>query len=362
MLFRSESAEALSPEVREELSDMLSPFVAHRQRACVGESADRSAICEEARYPPFEIHYRPRSLELSKRQEAVIDEIVALTDALAPGRHLTSVTTSRFGIRSERRHNQNALYARNLLNLLRASSAHALWEMKHGAIGETLRKFERQQRRREGRDNPAQADFFDLMSPLHAADDNDREDCAAPTPKCDRLTALLARSDVQRIDEKRYSEAFRLQKRHARVIFLAERVDTLKIFAEQLARRAESEGVDQTILVASSEARPSQRGARRDAGGDPKDVAAPGYRLIRDGADIEAYFRLGGRNAPAGPASLFLTYTMAEGINLQSADTLVLLGVTSNLKDLIQGLGRTDRIDSELAPVSTGHLGIAMEA
>ena len=37
---------------------------------------------------------------------------------------------------------------------------------------------------------------------------------------------------------------------------------------------------------------------------------------------------------------------MAEGINLQSADALVLLGVTSNLKELLQGLGRIDRIDS----------------
>jgi hypothetical protein len=43
---------------------------------------------------------------------------------------------------------------------------------------------------------------------------------------------------------------------------------------------------------------------------------------------------------------------MAEGINLQSADTLVLLGVTSNLKELIQGLGRIDRIDSQFGIVN----------
>jgi superfamily II DNA or RNA helicase len=49
---------------------------------------------------------------------------------------------------------------------------------------------------------------------------------------------------------------------------------------------------------------------------------------------------------------VFLTYKMAEGINLQSADTLVLLGVTSNLKELIQGLGRIDRIDSQFGIVN----------
>jgi hypothetical protein len=43
---------------------------------------------------------------------------------------------------------------------------------------------------------------------------------------------------------------------------------------------------------------------------------------------------------------MFLTFQMAEGINLQVASALGIVGVTSDVKSLVQGLGRIDRIDS----------------
>lgn len=37
---------------------------------------------------------------------------------------------------------------------------------------------------------------------------------------------------------------------------------------------------------------------------------------------------------------------MAEGVNLQQAQALCLIDVTSNIRNMIQGLGRIDQIDS----------------
>lgn len=342
MMEGQSSADALSADAREALSDLLAPFLAHRQRSCVGESDDRMLVGDRASYPPFVLHRRPKALSLSKRQAETVDEIVRLTAELAPGRRVTSVTTSRFGTKAERRHNQNSLYARNLMNVLRANSAQAVWEMEHGAIGRQLRKFEREERHKAGLDNALQGDLF-----VAAGDPLDE----GPTPKCDLLQALMGRPEVQKIDERRYDEALKIQKAHRRIVFLAERVDTLQIFAEELARRSTAAGLEHVNFVASSDQAsmgPSKEETRRAVGAICGEGARH-FRQIKDGDKIEAYFSAGAKKAPDGDASIFLTYQMAEGINLQSADALVLLGVTSNLKELIQGLGRIDRIDSEHA-------------
>ncbi|SEL62717.1 hypothetical protein SAMN05444413_11242 [Roseivivax marinus] len=338
MMSGATDAEALSETARAALSDMLAPFMAVRQRACIGESALRGRA-GAASYPPFKIHPRPSSLSLSERQRRVMDEITRLATDLAPGRRLTSVTTSRFGNRAERRHNQNSLYARNLLNVLRANSAQALWEMEHGAIGKALRRFEVDERKKAAARAAANAAQLDLFGDLP---DTSRTD--AQTPSCDQLITLLSRPDIQRFDERRYSEALRIQARHRRVVFVAERIDTLEIFAAELAARREP-GDEHVQYVATSDAVPageSRRRAREDiVGGE-----TPGFAAIRQGHLIEEFFRPGGKRNDERSASVFLTYQMAEGINLQSADALVLLGVTSNLKDLLQGMGRIDRIDS----------------
>jgi hypothetical protein len=214
--------------------------------------------------------------------------------------------------------------------------------MEHGAIGRQLRKFEREERHKAGLDNALQGDLF-----VAAGDPLDE----AQTPKCDVLQSLIGRPEVQKIDERRYDEALKIQKAHRRIVFLAERVDTLQIFAEELARRSTAAGLEHVNFVASSDQAatgPSKEETRRAVGA----ICGEGvrhFRQIKDGDKIEAHFSAGAKKAPDGDASIFLTYQMAECINLQSADALVLLGVTSNLKELIQGLGRIDRIDSEHA-------------
>ena len=127
-----------------------------------------------------------------------------------------------------------------------------------------------------------------------------------------------------------------------RVVFLAERTDTLEIFAEALSRRGHH-----TNYVVGNQTKGEDRAVKAIFGDGPDS-----FKRIKQGKSVESYFRPGGKNEPKGSASVFLTYKMAEGINLQSSDTLVLLGLTSNLKELIQGLGRIDRIDSEFGVVN----------
>ena len=214
--------------------------------------------------------------------------------------------------------------------------------MEHGAIGRNLKKFELDEARkrvRKSKPDPRQGSLFEFAE----------DDKKSGTPKCDELIKLLSRPDIQRLDERRIEEVQKIQAKHRRVVFVAERVDTLQIFAEELTCRVESlpEGSSpHTNFVVSADQGTSDGGEAKRALTDVCGVSKPSYKAIKKGSDVEAYFRDGGKKSPKGPASAFMTYQMAEGINLQSADALVLLGVTSNLKDLIQGLGRIDRIDS----------------
>lgn len=112
---------------------------------------------------------------------------------------------------------------------------------------------------------------------------------------------------------------------------IAPNTATLEIFAEALASRGHH-----TNFVVGKQTKGDERAVKAIFG-----TGQDGFKRITHGKSVESYFRPGGKNAPEGPASVFLTYKMAEGINLQSADTLVLLGITSNLKELIQGLGRS---------------------
>ena len=153
---------------------------------------------------------------------------------------------------------------------------------------------------------------------------------------------MLDSRPLRDIDRKRYRACAGIQERKDRVVFLAERTDTLEIFAEELSRMGRH-----TNFVVGNRQKDEASALTSLYGKD-----AGSFERIANGRSVESYFRPGGRKAPKGPASVFMTYKMAEGINLQSADTLVLLGLTSNLKELIQGLGRIDRIDSEFEEVN----------
>ena len=317
----------LSHSARRELSKMLAPFLTRRQRSCVGEGK----VEGRKSYPVIQSHGRPKSLAATAAQTERLEIIAQLCRELAPGSTFTAVERSRFGNTNTRRNTQDQLYIRNLLNILRANSAQAEWEMKNGVIGKWLRDFEAKNSARKKRSMPGQMELFENFY---------LED--APTPKCDSLTTILASKPLRDIDRKRYRACAEIQRSTDRVVFLAERTDTLEIFAEELSKV----GLHTNYVVGNRPKR--ERNALSDLYGEE----AGNFERITNGTSVEAYFRPGGRKAPKGPASVFMTYKMAEGINLQSGDTLVLLGLTSNLKELIQGLGRIDRIDSEFEEVN----------
>lgn len=318
---------ALSRTARRELSDMLAPFLTRRQRNCVGEGN----IADRKGYPFLKSHGRPKSMTATVAQVERLEDVAQLCRELAPGSTITAVERSRFGNTSTRRNTQDQLYIRNLLNILRANSAQAAWEMENGVIGKWLRDFEAKISVRRKKSMPGQMELFEDFS-LEIA----------PTPKCDSLAKMLASKPLRDIDRKRYLACSKIQEGKDRVVFLAERTDTLEIFAEELSKI----GRHTNYVVGN---RP-KGGANALAGLYGENAGS--FERIANGKSVEAYFRPGGRKVPKGPASVFMTYKMAEGINLQSGDTLVLLGLTSNLKELIQGLGRIDRIDSEFEKVN----------
>lgn len=318
----SEPETALSRQARTELSALISPFLTRRQRRCIGQHEDRS----KHGYPKLANHGRPNTLKITKPQKAQLADIVGLCNELAPGGRVTSVEKSRFGHVKTQQSTQDQLYIRNLLNILRVNAAQAAWEMSHGVIGKWLREFEQGSKNGRRAPHPNQANMFSMLG----------IDARAVAEKCDTLARKLNSQTLRDLDEKRYEACHHIQQQKDRVVFLAERTDTLEIFAEALSRHG-----CHTNFVVGNHTKGDERAVKAIFGN-----GADGFRRIKQGKSVESFFRPGGKNAPEGPASVFLTYKMAEGINLQSADTLVLLGVTSNLKELIQGLGRIDRIDS----------------
>lgn len=243
-----------------------------------------------------------------------------LLDRLAGGDRRTSIEQSRLGPKSVLVTGERSLLARNLLNVLRASSALALREMQEGSIGTRLRGIEMRDspRRRRAAQN-GQLDLFEFE--------------AASTPLCDEIENLLQREEVQVLDDVRRKALSEIEARHARVIVLSERIGAL----ENLASMG---GPDRVGYLCASG--PALAGSTPSSAESDK---APNVVRIPTGQKLEKLFRKGG-TAPAR-ATAFLSYAMAEGINLQSADALVLLGVTSNLTQLVQGLGRIDRIDTD---------------
>ncbi|WP_170592146.1 DEAD/DEAH box helicase family protein [Ruegeria arenilitoris] len=323
-----EPRNVISRETRSELAALISPFLTRRQRNCIGQHRDRS----KHGYPVLANHGRPSTLKPTKPQRQRLDEIVALCRDLSPGGMIADTERSRFGLSQTRQSTQDRLYVRNLLNVLRVSATQAKWEMSHGAIGKQLRGFEKGAKSRKRTADANQTDMFSMLG----------VDPLLQAVKCDELTKKLSSRAMHELDEKRYEACLRIQEKHERVVFLAERTDTLEIFAEALSRKG-----NHTNFVVGQETKGEDRAVKFIFGTGPDS-----FERIDEGKSVESYFRPGGRKAPKGPASIFMTYKMAEGINLQSSDTLVLLGVTSNLKELIQGLGRIDRIDSAFGKVN----------
>lgn len=311
--------------LQEGLSDALAPYVVRRQRDCIGESATRGG--GDFRYPPFRSHRR--DADLTTEQRNIILRIKALSEAITTGTTLVSADPKRAAQTEIKFHDKSRIHIRNFLALLRASVTFAREEWARerdsdadqrgrASIGESLRRSERQNPRR------LILPAGELPEEREPGRDND-----SPTPVCDRIGRLLNHPALDSLDEARAEVMRDIMRKHGHAIFLAERVGVLEVYARLLA---------------------GQRGR-----GPEVFVVAPGAKIntgkklqhLRSGAEAQEYFGVGGRHVdPLKPRAMFLTFQMAEGINLQMAPALGIIGVTSDVKSLIQGLGRIDRIDS----------------
>jgi len=313
-----------------ELADALAPYVVRRQRACIGESRQRSD--GKFKYPT--IKSDRRDADLTDEQQKVITRIKQLAEAITSGVTLVSADPQRAAQTEIKFHDKSRIHIRNFLALLRASITFARIEWvrerdtdadQRGrrSLGESLRQAERYSRRPLAVPPGAlQGELSDIES-------------TSETPICDRLGRLLHHPCLNEIDTARAEQMREILSKHGHAIFLAERVGVLEVYANLL-------------------------GGHRGRGPEVF-VVAPGAKIktgkklhhLRSGAEAQEYFSLNGsKRAPMAQRAMFLTFQMAEGINLQTASALGILGVTSDIKSLIQGLGRIDRIDS---PHSTIH-------
>ncbi|MGI3211851.1 phospholipase D family protein [Roseovarius tibetensis] len=313
-----------------ELAEALAPYVVRRQRDCIGESARRDT--GSFKYPT--IKSERRDAELTSEQQEVITRIKDLAEAITTGITLVSADPQRAAQTEIKFHDKSRIHIRNFLALLRASIRFARieWERERDteadqrgrrSLGENLRLAERSSRRRQG--------IPDGAIPGEPSE----TDKSSETPICDRIGRLLNHASLDTIDTKRAQQMREILNKHGHAIFLAERVGVLEVYANLL-------------------------GGHRGRGPEVF-VVAPGAKIkvgkklhhLRSGAEAQEYFGLNGkRSNPTAQRAMFLTFQMAEGINLQTASALGILGVTSDIKSLIQGLGRIDRIDS---PHSTIH-------
>jgi hypothetical protein len=310
--------------LQEGLADALAPYVVRRQRACIGESANRKSGAFV--YPLTRSHREDTALTDQQRQ--IIVRIKTLAECITTGITLVSADPQRAGQTEIKFHDKSRIHIRNFLALLRASILFAREEWARerdsdadqrgrASIGENLRRAERQNMRRLA---VPEGVLPEELSP---------EVDESQTPICDRITRLLNHASLDSIDETRAQVMRGILRKHGHAIFLAERVGVLEVYARLLAGHR---GRGPEVFVVAPGAR-----------------IKPGKKMhhIRSGAEAQEYFGIDGKHVDAmKPRAMFLTFQMAEGINLQLAPALGIIGVTSDVKSLIQGLGRIDRIDS----------------
>jgi hypothetical protein len=306
------------------LADALSPYVVRRQRACIGEDANRDSGAFV--YPTIRSHRR--DTELSVAQQQVIRRIKALAEAITTGTTLVSADPKRAAQTEIKFHDKSRIHIRNFLALLRASITFAREEWARdrdsdadqrgrASIGESLRRAERQ--------NPRKLTIPEGGLPEEAAG----VESDTLTPVCDRIAQLLRSPLLDGIDEARADEMRTILKNHGHAIFLAERVGVLEVYARLLASHR-GRGPEVLIVAPGSQIKTGKN-----------------LKHVRSGAEAQDYFGIGGKHVDTlKQRAMFLTFQMAEGINLQIASALGVVGVTSDVKSLIQGLGRIDRIDS----------------
>ncbi|PSL17240.1 phospholipase D family protein [Shimia abyssi] len=312
-------------EIQADMADALAPYVIRRQRHCVGESKKRGPGIYA--YP--EIESIRIDAELTPKQSAILDEIRKLAESISTGTTLVSADPKRAGHTEVRFHDKARIHIRNFLAILRSSITFARedWERRRAldtdargrtSIGESLRRSERESR--GGKTEIITITPKSGELPL---------DKRTTTPICDRIGELLQSPELDAIDEQRAEYMAEMLDLHRQVIFLSERIGVLEVYARLLSSRKGPK--PDVILVAANH----------------KLGPGTGITVARNGAEAQEYLALDGKKASDDHRrAMFMTFQMAEGINLQRARALGIVGVTSDIKSMLQGLGRIDRIDS----------------
>lgn len=323
----------ISAEAQRDLAAVLAPIVCRRNRACIGESGTPGDL----RYPLVS-QFR-EAPKLTKRQRAIIAEIVEQVGRISGGRILSSAELSRLGTAHRSAHDIERITIRNLLALLRASPQFATWSWHHawgkgkpaGGDPDLLhaddgRSFAQRLRDAEARVSRRRPGQLLLPGIVPTA-----------TPICDRIETLLGDKELLAIENGRIARMVEILDRHAQVIFLSERRGVLQFYAERLQQAVGSRAKVMAVLSGSA-----HHGLHQDLFGN----AHPSFTRLDRGDRAQEHFAIDGIRRTDGTQALFLTYEMAEGVNLQQAQALCLIDVTSNIRNMVQGLGRIDRIDS----------------
>jgi len=312
-------------EIQADMADALAPYVVRRQRHCIGESKTRGQ--DIYAYP--EIESIRIDADLTPEQSAILDEIRTLAESISTGTTLVSADPKRAGHTEVRFHDKARIHIRNFLAILRSSVTFARedWEYRRAtdadargrtSIGESLRRSERESR--GGKTKTI------TMTPKSGELPLDRR---TTTPICDRIGELLQSPELDPIDEQRAEHMAEMLNQHRQVIFLSERIGVLEVYARVLSSR-KGPKPDVILVAASNRLGPGT-----------------GITIARNGAEAQEYLALDGKKASDNHRrAMFMTFQMAEGINLQRARALGIIGVTSDIKSMLQGLGRIDRIDS----------------
>ena len=313
----------LSADAKDRLSSALAPFVCRRTRNCVGESEDRAG---NTRYP---LSGSPELFDNSgeRGRRRIIERIAELADGIGGRRTIVKEEITRVGPDGFRVQDATRLTVRNFLNLLRSSIEFARWEWMEGDAGKSLREM-------ESGVSSGPADREGLF---------DQADGPAPrTPNCDEMERLLRDPALDGIDAERAKRMEEIVRKHRQAVFLTERLAVLHMYAERLQRILGPEG---EVFATSSNPQAVPTGFLMQVFGSGDCKLS--HERSKHTAKAQGFMGLGGEDDKDKDfRAVYMTYQRAEGVNLQRAAAVGLVGLTSDLKCLIQGMGRIDRIDS----------------
>ena len=302
----------------EALAEELARFVCRRSRSCVGpKPPDATYPTSSLGYPAFA--HEPIEINLTDDECEMISEVDTALDYLEqPGRRRgwREEARTRLGTPMEQRVDLVRRAARELRMLLRVCNTAALWEADRGQIAKYLQ------------DSPQGRFFYADTAALDQPEKTVRQ----------RLADLAA----GRLDDERVRQLRRIAERHRAVVFISERRTVLQYFASKLAVLLGESGF-RTFLAVGQVDRKFQE---RYLGGKSNDVQE--FTGTNASARLQAEFDATAvADGPEPPRKLaFTTYKRAEGINLQVASAVVLIGVGADVRMLRQALGRIDRVDS----------------